>query len=1126
MAEFLTPKIVQHLMTELFKAVCDGAGRAIQCKEDCKTLQASLKGVEPLFEDAWKYSNNGEVACTSWLTTFKTLLEDAEEVTNQCLQESKGQKLRRFLAFWNWNKLPDRVKNIDQRIKEHMANINLVILGIVLAKNGPTVCELLDFEPQQIPPYVVGHEEHFNKLKASILESRVKSVHSYLGVHGKGGAGKTVLAKRLHNDEDIKAAYGEHSIVWITVGCEAEISQLYERMAFLLNDDGYKDKYGNQCLESQRNHLCNVFAKNEVLLILDDVWKKQYDRQDVMYWLDIATAPKSTTLITTRDSSILTKVHAKVEGLVELLEDESWELFCSYAFNNGNRPSNISEQLAKDVCKECGGLPLALTVIGSAMLEKKDERGWRCSLDSLKQSKSIPDSEADGELFGRLLLSYNELQDDKTKICFLYFAAFPEDYEIPIGELIKIWIAEGLFGTLDVIDAKDKAMEHLEILVRRSLIRWTSEEHNYVQVHDILRDVAMYIIEKAKPGECAFECYFQVGKEIKSFPSEQSLQHVKRMSFMESIIYEWPEKFNLPHLRVCLFSQTSLDRQPLEIPLHLFSSMYSLQYLDLAQNLFEIGEEILDFKGLMNLAYLDLSRCSNLKNLPINIGELKCLTHLDLQKCKSLMELPLSIGELKCLTHLNLRGCESLMELPVSIGKLTCLTHLDLGGCVLLKELPVSIGELKCLTHLDLQRCKSLKELPMSISQLTCLTHLDLGWCDSLREFPASIGELDCLLHLQFKGCKVFEELPVNIGKLTCLTHLDLGGCLKLEELPVSIGKLTCLTHLDLKGCECLEELPVSIGKLMCLTHLDLGGCLKLEELPVSIGKLTCLTHLDLGGCLVLEELPVSIGELQCLIHLNLQRCESLKELPVSISKLTCLIHLNLSGCDSLKKLPMSIGELKCLTHLNLQRCKSLNMLPMSIGELKCLTHLDLQWCVSLEELPISINKLKCLTHLELGGCDSLMEFPMSIVELKCLTHLNLGWCVSLKELPVSIGKLKCLTHLDLGGCVSLKELPVSIGKLKCLTHLDLGGCVLLKELPVSIVELKCLTRLNVGWCTFLKELPVSIGELKCLTHLDLEGCVSLKELPVSIGKLKCLTHLDLRGCVLLKELPASINEL
>ena len=577
----VTPAIVGYLVTQLFTAVFDAAGRAIQCKEECKTLQASLKRIEPLLNEACKHSDNGNATCTSWLREFKSLLEDAEAVTNQCLQETKSEKFKRGLRFWRWKKLPDRVKNIDQQVQKQIADTSLVTLGILLSMNGSTAKKPLDFEPQQIPLHVVGHEEHFNKLKASILESREKSVHSYFGLHGRGGAGKTVLAKRLHNDEDIKATYGEHSIVWITVGYDARVSEVYERMASLLNDDVYKEKYATQCLEDQRTHLWNVLAKKEVLLILDDVWKKPYGQHDMMYWLDIATAPKSATLITTRDSSILTKVHAKVEGVLGLPEDQSWELFCSYAFHDGSRPSIIPEQLARDVCKQCGGLPLALTVIGSAMLEKADERGWTRALEYLKQSKSIPDSGVDGELFGRLQLSYNELKDDQTKICFLYFAAFPEDYEIPTDELIKIWTAEGLFGTYDVMDAKDKAMDHLDILVKRSLVGWIDDAHNYVQVHDILRDVAMYIIEKAKPGECAYECYFQAGKEFKSFPSVESLQHVKRMSFMQSTIYEWPKELHLPHLRVCLLSQAFIGQEPLGIPLHLFSSMDGLQYLNL-----------------------------------------------------------------------------------------------------------------------------------------------------------------------------------------------------------------------------------------------------------------------------------------------------------------------------------------------------------------------------------------------------------------------------------------------------------------------------------------------------------------------------------------------------------------
>jgi transcriptional regulator with PAS, ATPase and Fis domain len=257
----VTPAIVGYLVTQLFTTVVDAAGSAIHCKEECKTLEKSLKRIEPLLDEACKHSDNGNATCTLWLTKFKSLLEKAQAVTNECLKEMKSEKFKRGFRFWHWKKLPNRVKKIDQQVQKQIADTSLVTLGILLSMNDSTTKKPLDFEPQQTPLHIVGHEEHFNKLKASILESREKCMHSYFGLHGRGGAGKTVLAKRLHNDEDIKATYGEHSIAWITVGCDARVSQVYGRMASLLNDDVYKENFANQCLEDQRTHLLSVFAK-------------------------------------------------------------------------------------------------------------------------------------------------------------------------------------------------------------------------------------------------------------------------------------------------------------------------------------------------------------------------------------------------------------------------------------------------------------------------------------------------------------------------------------------------------------------------------------------------------------------------------------------------------------------------------------------------------------------------------------------------------------------------------------------------------------------------------------------------------------------------------------------------
>ena len=58
----------------------------------------------------------------------------------------------------------------------------------------------------------------------------------------------------------------------------------------------------------------------------------------------------------------------------------------------------------------------------------------------------ILDSKMDVELIGRLRLSYDELNDDETRVCFLYLAAYPEDHEISVEELIRVWVGEELFG--------------------------------------------------------------------------------------------------------------------------------------------------------------------------------------------------------------------------------------------------------------------------------------------------------------------------------------------------------------------------------------------------------------------------------------------------------------------------------------------------------------------------------------------------------------------------------------------------------------------------------------------------------------------------------------------------------
>ena len=104
---------------------------------------------------------------------------------------------------------------------------------------------------------------------------------------------------------------------------------------------------------------------------------------------------------------------------------------------NINKP-NI-EKLGKEMIEYCGGLPLAITVLGGILVAKQTQDKWE---DVLKHIKSYILKE-DGVGVNKVLgLSYNDLPC-LLKPCFLYLGHFLEDFEIPTNELIQMWMGEG-----------------------------------------------------------------------------------------------------------------------------------------------------------------------------------------------------------------------------------------------------------------------------------------------------------------------------------------------------------------------------------------------------------------------------------------------------------------------------------------------------------------------------------------------------------------------------------------------------------------------------------------------------------------------------------------------------------
>jgi len=844
-------------------------------------------------------------------------------------------------AFYNlWQNLSLRPSDNTSRVDTGASSSSSCPREQIVYEDAHNLTDI-----QQVPQPVFGLDNFTMRLQQSITSCSIDVEPRCVGVQGMGGAGKTLLAQIAYNIMEVRKHFKGGKLIWLTVIQTPNIKELYDSFCRQLG----LSPMGSTQQEEYRTRLYNEFLSRRVFLVLDDVWNKE-----VLEQLNLAKGRGSVTLVTTRNQPVLQKAGVIDEDEVKvgvLSKEDSWKLFCVHAFPTGF--SNIPFELqgvAELVADECKGLPLALKVIGGSMVGKTTCQEWEFQLNCLRESRELPEQQEEEALFGRLKLSYDNLDNDNpvSKECFLGFAAFPEDRKVRMEELIILWKAQGLLDdpTKKLGDDPTQSAYYLVgLLIGRSLIEvvQTGYDSTSCKVHDVMRDLALHIIEGQKP----MTCLYRPGKKLVEFPRdwiqtyESQPCEVHNLSLMENDLTTLNGvTFSAPKLQVLLLAfNERLEAMP-------------KQFL----------------KGIENLKVLDLCKCEKLKSLPREIGNLRQLTHLDLTMCLSLESLPKEIGKLTQLTHLHLQSCKKLESLPKEIGKLTHLTHLHLQRCWGLESLPKEIGKLTQLTHLHLQSCEELESLPKEIGKLTQLVHLDLSFCHHLKQLPKSIGYLQSLQWLDLRmerNRSGLKYLPSTMGDLRSLQHLSLDGSstnglwgkpswkLYGQALAVDICNFTVLTELHISGVTCeIVQLCDQLLKLVKLKSLHIQHCDKLGTLPDAIQSMVCL-----------EEFWVC-------------NCGQMKILPSVVTLFSKLKVLILAGMSSLESLP-ALNTLKMLSTLSIQLCKSIKKLPDSFTSSDAFP--------SLKELDCSGSGLVEFSEVEDGAMPKLEILDLVVTNIKTL---------------------------------------------------------------------------------------------------------------------------------------------
>ena len=318
------------------------------------------------------------------------------------------------------------------------------------------------------------------------------------------------------------------------------------------------------------------------------------------------------------------------------------------------------KDIGMEIIDKCGGLPLAVKVMGGLLCQKERRRAdWEKILhDSIWSVPQMPD-----ELNYTIYLSYQDLHPC-LKQCFLHYSLLPKNVDFFIDTVTSMWISEGfLHGETD--DLEQLGEECYKELIYRNLIEpnaeysgeWDSTMHDVVRsiAQHLARDEALVISSRDEIGRGALKSHKFLRLSIETDdlqPNDEfGWKIIQGQKSLRTLILVGELKINPGDSLITLSSLRTLRIENANCTSTLFESLHQLKHL----------------------RYISL-KCGDITRLPENIGKMRFLQYLGLV-CENLDRLPNSIVKLGQLRYLDLSGT-SITSIPRGFCGLTSLRTL------------------------------------------------------------------------------------------------------------------------------------------------------------------------------------------------------------------------------------------------------------------------------------------------------------------------------------------------------------------------------------------------------------------------------------------------------------------
>ncbi|KAH6763393.1 hypothetical protein C2S52_020826 [Perilla frutescens var. hirtella] len=824
---------VRKLMVEQIRLI-SGA------EKELKQLQQELELMKAFLVESANKREKGELFI-QLERSIREAVYEAEDTLDNCLTQRVKAKGARRLSLKSLD-LAKEVRDLTQLLQPMFNRAMAGLTALPLVDGSAAKPGISDDNPIKIQllreDNVVGFKDEEATLIKYINEKTEQL--DVISIVGMPGLGKTTLAWKIYRDPKIQFEFP--TLIWVYVSQEFSVREVFLTILKKFTHQDMSSKNGHELAQLVRSRL----QTGRFLLFMDDVWT-------VEDWQLIEAAlPKANNLgkvlITSRHEKVAIRANPKRKPhkLRFLNFEESWELLQLEVFGRNNGCPEELGGIGKQIAMQCRGVPLAVVVIGGILVEKCVDRKdlWKKVSDSVSTHLQHDEHARTKNI---ILLSYNKLPHD-LRDCFLYLGMFPEDSEIPVWKLTRLWIAEGFIQTNGGKSLEEVAEENLNDLVARNLVMVEKTKANgdvkTCRVHDMIREFCQ--------NEAAFanKNLFQEVKKTREGVFDPAITEIvkrRRVCIHSNVIDFLRKKPKGPGVRsfVC-FSKESISLPPEFIP-SIPDAFNLLRVIDV--NPLKFTKFPTKLTKLMHLRYITLSG-NEFKTLPESVSELWNLQTVKIDTTSRDFEMKADISNMMQLRHLKTKAAISIKEPKGEGGEnLQTLSRLSANCCSEqlfnkvsnLKNLGIrgqlaDLANAKCLEKLErLEKLKLMHDVfptaaekalhrlpdsrcfPPNLRILT-LSSTYLGW-----KHMATLGsllnlEVLKLKEMAFKGS--LWEAKGEGGGFPCLETLHIAR-IDLEIWTASGDPFPKLKNLILKNCEKLQEIPPLLGKTLQLVEIE-----------------------------------------------------------------------------------------------------------------------------------------------------------------------------------------------------------------------------------------------------------------------------------------------------------------